>query len=282
MKFLKNLWQRLRKPLKFSVENPVNFEEVWSFGSTGLRVISLLLVVVALFSMLVLFLFSGSFSDFQKGEMSIEREQLEKQSEQIEDLTEKLIEQENYILAVRKILTGEVPVKSDPDSLYLADQSIFDSIRKSSGESEKELAQKVREDALNNGASDKKAININYFGSPVLGVVSQGYDKKMHPGIDVVTKPDEVVKSCMSGTVIYSGFTRKDGHIVIIDHSNGFLSVYKHNRTVLKNTGTAVKRGDPIAIVGNTGENSDGPHLHFELWFEQNPVNPAKYMRFKK
>lgn len=260
----------------------MNFEEVWSFGSTGLRVISLLLVVVALFSMLVLFLFSGSFSNFQKGEISIEREQLEKQSEQIEDLTEKLIEQENYILAVRKILTGEVPVKSDPDSLYLADQSIFDSIRKSSGESEKELAQKVREDAINNGTSDAKAININYFASPVLGVVSQGYDKKTHPGIDVVTKPDEVVKSCMSGTIIYSGFTRKDGHIVIIDHSNGFLSVYKHNRTVLKNTGSTVKRGDPIAIVGNTGENSDGPHLHFELWFQQNPVNPAKYMRFKK
>ena len=87
--------------------------------------------------------------------------------------------------------------------------------------------------------------------------------------------------ACLAGTVVYSGYTQKDGFILIVDHANGYLSVYKHNKTVLKKTGNRVQMNDPIAIAGNSGENSTGPHLHFELWYNQSAVNPEDYMRFK-
>ena len=90
------------------------------------------------------------------------------------------------------------------------------------------------------------------------------------------------MKSCLSGTVIYSGYTRKDGYILIIDHGNDYTSIYKHNRKALKKIGDKVQLGDPIAIVGSTGQNSDGPHLHFELWYKQVPVNPEEYLQFNR
>lgn len=280
MKSLKSLWFRLRKSVKISIEDPKTFKELWSVNSSGLSVISLILVTIVLFSFLILFLFSGTFNDMQKGEVSIEREQLEDQREQIEKLTKQLNDQEQYFFTVRRILNGEVPIDSDLDSLFEADKGTYDSIQKISEKTEKELAEKVREDSKSSQEAD--GIKMNYFTSPVKGVISQGYNKKTHQGIDVVTKKDEVVKTCLAGTVIYSGYTRKDGYITIIDHSNGFISVYKHNKTILKKTGAQVKMADPIAIVGNTGENTDGPHLHFELWYKQNPVDPEEYIRFTR
>ena len=124
--------------------------------------------------------------------------------------------------------------------------------------------------------------SIKFFGSPVLGEISQEFKAPNHPGIDVVTTKNETVKACLGGTVIYSGYTRKDGHILIIAHPGDYVSVYKHNKTLLKKVGRKVQLGDPIAIVGNTGENTNGPHLHFELWYQQTPVNPADYMKFTR
>jgi murein DD-endopeptidase MepM/ murein hydrolase activator NlpD len=112
-------------------------------------------------------------------------------------------------------------------------------------------------------------------------VVSQGFDLKEHPAIDIVVPKDKTILACLAGTVVYSGYTQKDGFILILDHANGYLSVYKHNKTVLKKTGSRVQMNDPIAIAGNSGENSTGPHLHFELWYNQSAVNPEDYMRFK-
>ena len=110
----------------------------------------------------------------------------------------------------------------------------------------------------------------------------QEFDLNNHPGIDVVTEKDMAVKACLSGTVIYAGYTRKDGYIVIIEHQNKYISIYKHNKRVLKKIGSKVQLGDPISIVGNTGGNTDGPHLHFELWHDQTPVNPQEYMSFSR
>ena len=115
-----------------------------------------------------------------------------------------------------------------------------------------------------------------------MGVVSQKFNSENHFGIDVVTKKNEVVKACLAGTIIYAGYTHKDGYIILIEHKNDVVSVYRHNQRVLKKTGATVKLGDPIAIVGNTGENTDGPHLHFELWQNQVPVNPSDFIRFTR
>ncbi len=280
MSFFKRIATKSKRSLKFSVEDPKSFKEVWSFTSSGFRVISLVLLVVFLLAFLLAYLFSSFFGDLSGKDESIERKKLETHREQIEDLTRQLENQERYVNAIKLILSGDVPVNSDLDSLYEHGDNLFDSISELQTESEIELSDKVEDDIRMTSRNDE--VPLTYFSSPVVGVVSQKYDKKLHPGIDVVTKKDEAVKACLAGTVVYAGYTRKDGYIVILDHSNGFISVYKHNKTVLKKMGDKVRLGDPVSIVGNTGENSDGPHLHFELWFRQSPVNPSDYINFTK
>ena len=88
------------------------------------------------------------------------------------------------------------------------------------------------------------------------------------------------MKATLDGTVIFTGWTLETGYIISIQHSNNIISVYKHNSTLLKKTGDYVKAGDPIAIVGNTGELTTGPHLHFELWHNGTAANPKEFMSF--
>ncbi|HOG20652.1 MAG TPA: M23 family metallopeptidase, partial [Salinivirgaceae bacterium] len=97
---------------------------------------------------------------------------------------------------------------------------------------------------------------------------------------DIVTKPSSPVCATLSGTVIYTGWTLEGGNVVQIQHTNNVVSVYKHNAVILKNQGDYVLVGEPIGVVGNTGEYSTGPHLHFEIWHNGIPVNPADYVSF--
>lgn len=269
-----------RRNLKFSLSDPFNFEEVWSFTSNRLRVFSLLFIVLILLSTGISWILLTSTDYFQSDEVSIDRTQLEAQHAEITALSSKLDAQENYIRKIKRILSGEVPVDTPLDSIDLEIHLIHpDSLHIAESLEEKELAKKVKADMMTVVEQTK---SITYFGSPVVGVISQKFDKVNHPAVDIVTEPDMAVKACLPGTVIYSGFSRKDGYLLIIDHSNKYISVYKHNQRVLKKAGTKVKLGDPIAIVGNSGENTDGPHLHFELWYDQVPVNPEDFIQFTR
>lgn len=280
MSFWKSLIEKSKKSLKYSVIDPSNFEEVWSFTSTRIRVFSLgmlLIVGLGLGMSYLIGLFGGS--GYGTNDATIERKKLEEYHEKVVKYENHLKKQERYIAVLKKIVSGDVPVNSNLDSLASAAKVDYGSLNENPSASERKISQQVKEDMRTNANQD---VSIPYFKPPVFGVISDGFDKKSHPGIDVVTDKNESIKACLSGTVIYSGFTRKDGYILIVDHGNNYMSVYKHARKALKKTGDKVQLGDPIAIVGNTGENSDGPHLHFELWYEQLPVNPEDYLTFKR
>lgn len=284
LNFLKKIYNSLQKKLKFSASDPTTFREVWSFNSTGTRVISLTVLLILCLFMLIAYLFgSGSLTNyFSANDVSIERDELERQNEKIIDLTNQLENQENYIQNIKHILKGEIPVPNSHDSVLKDIITVnIDTLESKQTKSENALAKKVKSDMFTVTTKSEK-MAITYFATPVVGVISQNFNKKNHSGIDVVTKKNTAVKACLSGTVIYSGYSHKDGHILIIDHSNNFVSVYKHNKHALKKTGAKIRSGDPIAIVGNTGENSDGPHLHFELWYNQSPVNPEDYIKFTR
>src|SRR5690606_38502617 len=98
--------------------------------------------------------------------------------------------------------------------------------------------------------------------------------------VDIVTKRDESIKSTLDGTVIFSAFSAEDGNVLHVQHTGNLVSVYKHCSTLLKSVNDRVRSGEPLAIVGNSGENSRGPHLHFELWFNGSPVNPQEFVAF--
>jgi len=124
-------------------------------------------------------------------------------------------------------------------------------------------------------------ISSFFFFTPVKGTITNTFktiDK--HFGIDVVAAQNEAIKATLDGTVILATWTNDAGYVIAIQHSNNLVSVYKHNSVLLKKAGVYVKAGEAVAIIGNSGEYSTGPHLHFELWFNGSPVNPKDYISF--
>jgi murein DD-endopeptidase MepM/ murein hydrolase activator NlpD len=270
----------LGKNLRFSITNPDTFKEVLSFNSNLIRVFSLIVILLLAIILISIFFLGGFESFFRSMEMSKERNQLQNQSEQLNELYSKVESQEKYVENIKNILNNETQIglTSDTSNINLieVDISAMDSKQTAS---EKALSKKVKDDISTSFLTGNKA--IVYFGSPAVGFVSKDFNLKNHLGVDILTEKGQVIKSCLAGTVVYAGFTRKDRHIVIIEHQDGYISIYKNNKHVLKNIGAKVQLGDPISIVGNTIENSDGPHLHFELWHDQKALNPKEYMSFK-
>lgn len=117
--------------------------------------------------------------------------------------------------------------------------------------------------------------------SPVKGVVVAKFNAATgHYGIDIATAKNESVKAARDGSVIFAGWSVEAGYVIIIQHTVNQLTVYKHNSALLKKQGDLVKAGDPVAIVGNSGEYTTGPHLHFELWNNGAPVDPEQFIQF--
>ena len=149
---------------------------------------------------------------------------------------------------------------------------------------------KLRNDIETNqlaSTSDKVSANkLNslsnfFFFSPINGIVTTSYNLgESHFGTDIVSKENELVKATLDGTIVFAGFTADDGYVVQIQHSHNLTSVYKHNSSVNIKVGDFVKAGEPIAIIGNTGESSKGAHLHFELWYNGFSINPQDYVVF--
>lgn len=123
--------------------------------------------------------------------------------------------------------------------------------------------------------------DYRYLMPPISGVISSAFDAKTdHLGVDILAPHDTPVKAIWDGHVITADWTLETGYTIGIQHSNDMVSFYKHNATLLKKTGAFVRAGEAVAIIGNTGKLSSGPHLHFELWLHGKPVDPTNYIDF--
>jgi len=282
MNRIKTILNNLRQSNKYAISNPINFDEKWSFNATGIQLISLISIGCLLIGVLfTFFVLKGPFSSyFTKNDITLDRNNLENQHIKIISLNKRIDEQDAYIASIKRIISGDIIADSLEQDIPEGQTQNISKIQTDRSENEAKLSEKVKDD-LRTNPKRKKQSTIQYFIEPVNGFISQGFNVDNHPGIDIVTAKDKTVLACLSGTVIYSGYTQKDGYVLILDHANGYISVYKHTKTVLKKIGAKVQMSDPIAIVGNTGENTSGPHLHFELWYNQSAVNPKDYMNFK-
>ena len=120
-----------------------------------------------------------------------------------------------------------------------------------------------------------------HFYSPVKGLITNSFNpNENHLGTDVVTASNNVVVAALEGTVIIANWTLETGYVIQIQHSNNLISIYKHNSELLKKVGNHVTAGEVIAIIGNSGELTSGPHLHFELWHNGTPLDPEDYVAF--
>ena len=134
---------------------------------------------------------------------------------------------------------------------------------------------------LNNTKQSNVSLKNLHFFLPVKGIVTNGFDVESgHMATDIVAQPNEPVLATLEGTVTLATWSLTEGYIIIIQHNYNIISIYKHNESLLKKTGDHVTAGEPIAIIGNTGELTTGPHLHFELWYDGSPLNPEDYIAF--
>ncbi|RQP16174.1 M23 family metallopeptidase [Parapedobacter defluvii] len=136
-------------------------------------------------------------------------------------------------------------------------------------------------DLPENQANARTGISSYTFYSPIKGIISSSFNaKEQHYAVDIAVKLNEPVRSTLSGHVVFASYTPETGYVAIIQHGNNLLSLYKHCASIIKKVGSFVRGGEVIAFAGNTGELSTGPHLHFELWYNGNPVNPTDYIAF--
>ncbi len=202
----------------------------------------------------------------------------------LDSLKEELRYRDQFFLNLNQIISGQAP----EDYLNSEDDSIADynylSFARSSSDSilrqEIDLNEKLQIPVTENPQVITKLEKMHFF-SPVRGVVTNSYNSlNSHFGTDIVAAPNEVVKATLDGTVIMASWTLETGYVMEIQHSNNLISIYKHNAELLKKVGMRVKAGDAIAIVGNSGELTTGPHLHFELWQNGIALNAENYIIF--
>ena len=201
----------------------------------------------------------------------------------IDSLESTITRWELYADNLGRVLSGEQTL--DLDSIikgnttrYLQNKSIEELQRQDSI-----LRETVRQEeqfGVSPEADRVLPINGQHFFPPVKGVISQGYDKALHPGIDVTAPANSVVSAVLDGTVVFAGWDDANGYSLVIQHAGDILSTYKHNQKLLKAAGDKVTAGTPIALVGSTGSLTTGEHLHFELWYQGEAVDPATYSSF--
>jgi murein DD-endopeptidase MepM/ murein hydrolase activator NlpD len=279
--------RKLTNKYRLVILDDETFEERLSFQLSRFNVLVLLSVLAIAFAFLMYALFI--FTPLKEyipgyGDPNL-RKSLIKMKIQVDSIDNYLSQQELWMQNIRNVLEGNL------DSMALVKSSkveFFDTIKLDKIPIEDVLLREAieREEGyalmFSEQESKKKGVlfDMNFF-PPVKGYVTASFDaEKEHFGIDIVAQEKAPVVATLDGTVFFAGWTMETGYVIGIQHSNNIVSFYKHNSVILKKIGNFVKAGEPITIIGNSGELTSGPHLHFELWKDGIPVNPEDYLIF--
>lgn len=193
-------------------------------------------------------------------------------------------QQSMYADDIRRVLRGDVDTTRPAfdegaavyDSIDLGASSAQDSVLRAEYERMQQVGISNRTDREVASIMEEK-----YFQPPVNGIVTRAFDsEENHYGIDLVARENDPIKATLEGKVIFTGWTSDFGHVIAVQHADNLVSIYKHNAVLLKKVGNFVAAGEVIALLGNSGELTQGPHLHFELWHEMLPINPLQYIVF--
>lgn len=278
------LKQKLTDKYRLVVLNEDTFEERFSLKLSRLNVfvlgglLSFLLILVTTF--IITF---TPIKEFIPGYSSTDLKiKATKLAFQTDSLKRKLDVMHDYTRALQPILMGKIePDIIDSIEIEAGKTIIIDSLLSASKEDSifrEKIESQDRFPIQNNAATNVKIV----FFAPLTGSISQNFDaKSKHLAVDIVAKSGTPVKATADGTVIFSGWNTETGYVIILKHAYDYISVYKHNGTLLKEQGDFVKSGEVIASVGSTGELTTGPHLHFELWSGGYAVNPTNLIDFK-
>ena len=275
--------QRWRNKFRFVILNDDTFEELLTLKLSPLNIF--VFSVVSIVSTIALTTTVIAFTPLKElipgyASSKIRREAIEL-ALTTDSLTAAINRNERYIEGVQRILQGEIIDSVLQDLEEDSTSNTTEIILSSPSREDSAFREWVEEEnafTLNQGGAE---LGIPQLISPIDGIITGDFDKATnHFAVDIAAASNTPVKSCYEGTVVFADWTSETGNIIIVQHENNLLSAYKHNSALLKDVGEFVKSGEAIAIIGNSGENSTGPHLHFELWFEGAPIDPQDFIRF--
>ena len=278
--------KKKNRAFRLALVDAVSHERIWSFRYTRtamiMAIISVIVLIVVGMYCLVAYTPVRSFIPGYPG--AISRRQAVQNALRIDSLETRIMQWELYAENLRRVVSGAEPVRMDSlilnnrdasreevDARYLA---LRDSLLRADVEMEDQFG--VDATTLRRNLP----IEALSFFTPVKGVVSDPFDRALHPYVDITAPAGSMVMAVQDGTVVYTGWEEEDGYILIIQHSGDILSIYKHNEKLLHKAGKAVKAGTPVGVLAASSSLTKGDHLHFELWYEGKAIDPVQYIKF--
>lgn len=281
----KKLTKKLLHKYRLVILNEDTFEERFAIKLTRLNVF--ILTSISAICLVVLTILLIAFTPLREYIPGYSSARLKKQATVLNYKTDSLVNElelnKRYYNSIKKVLTGDVAASDfNKDSILQASKNDSNVMEVTTNKDDSLLRLKVdKEDKYNLFESSVNQSNYVLF-PPVNGTISEGYNiEEKHFAVDIVVAPNTPVKATADGTVIFAEWTLETGYVIILEHNQELISVYKHNTAITKVQGDLVKAGEVIAMSGNTGELSTGPHLHFELWSKGYPVNPTNFIDFQ-
>jgi murein DD-endopeptidase MepM/ murein hydrolase activator NlpD len=283
----KRLLQRLKNKYRLVIMNEQTFEENASFNLRPLNVFVTVGIVIILLITLTTFIIAFTpLREYIPGYADVKMQRKVYSLAMKADSMERALNARDlYIQNISNIINGNMTGAADEnkktqgakyDTIRTLKKSTQDSVLRKEIESQDQYTLSVKSQT-----SFSNNMSGFLFFPPVKGTVTNRFDPvTKHFGIDIVANANEAIKATLDGTVLIANFTSETGYVIAIQHSNNLVSFYKHNSSLLKKVGDFVKAGEVVAIIGNSGELSSGPHLHFELWYNGTALDPKKYISF--
>ena len=265
--------------------NEDTFEEVGNLRLTRLNLIAIVgIALILLVSVTYVLIAFTNIRELIPGYPDAAmRQQIRINAMKLDSLAYEQSVRDQYFDNLNRIISGDMPEMYMNDSTGIIGNGEINFGRSSNDSllrQQVEAEEQFRLSVLNDNQENKKFYDLHFF-TPVEGIITGSFSPADgHFGVDLVAEPDAVVKATLDGTVTMSTWTLETGYVIQIQHDYEIISVYKHNASLFKTAGEKVAAGDAIAIVGNSGELTTGPHLHFELWHDRVPLDPADYIVF--
>ena len=285
LRFRKTLSTWLNNRYLLIIRNEENFAEKTTVSFTYAKIVLLftgLVLVILVFSLFLIETLLAQWFDPRHSQMEANRQFVEL-STKVDSLEKSVVVKDIFIKRIQYILSGDtteefVNIERDINVSQNDPEKEFDNTKVNPIDSQfRKEFEDMDFSALENDVEEE----LPFLFSPISGYVSQSYNlNENHLGVDIVTKANEPVKCVTDGTVIFADWTREYGYVIAVQHRSNLISVYKHNAKLLKKVGNFVSEGEIISIIGNSGELTDGPHLHFELWYNGSSLNPEEFVLF--
>jgi murein DD-endopeptidase MepM/ murein hydrolase activator NlpD len=280
----KKIFQMLKDHYRLIIYNDSSIQTVWSIKLTPIKVLTLgsIGAILLILFTTVIIAYTPLRENIPGYPSAKVRQQIIYNYMLVDSLENEIKNRDSYFEKIRTLFQGDVPL--DESSTPASGLKTYD-VKFKSSNADSIFQDKLLEEKLNLSiSSNQKKLpsisNIHFF-TPLRGLITNKFNTKTeHLAVDIVGSANSRISSVLDGTVVFAGWTMDTGYSIYIQHENNLISAYKHNAELLKTVGDKVKAGDAIAIMGNSGELTTGPHLHFELWHNGTALDPETYIDF--